>query len=203
MKEMSESVIEVARYAPPYLARSSFACSVLDFLVFPSSSSPSLELNTCGKFDCAHDRFALQLDKYSCLRRVLTFQRPNSRPYFSVISSAVWASPSLVSCTAESRHRGGREEARSRGCLRCCSNRCWCLAVGAAGLARRRAPAAMEGPRARMVYEGSERARGRRRGGGEVNGDAEAGGESGDREIEPPGLLVVVVFTGDMLVMDG
>uniref|UniRef100_A0A0D9W4S4 E2F/DP family winged-helix DNA-binding domain-containing protein n=1 Tax=Leersia perrieri TaxID=77586 RepID=A0A0D9W4S4_9ORYZ len=35
-------------------------------------------------------------------------QRPNSRPYFSVISSAVLASPSFVSCTAASlRHRGG------------------------------------------------------------------------------------------------
>lgn len=45
MKEMRESVMEVARYAPPYLARSSLAWSVLDFVFPPSPSSSSLELN--------------------------------------------------------------------------------------------------------------------------------------------------------------
>ena len=78
----------------------------------------------------------------------LTFQRPNSSPYFSVISSAVFASPSFVSCTADtaSRRRGGRtdreqqsrEPRRSRSC---------CVGVGAAAarLGRSRAVAAMVG----------------------------------------------------------
>jgi hypothetical protein len=48
VKEMMESVIEVARYAPPYLARRSLAWSVLDLVFFSPPSPPpssSLELN--------------------------------------------------------------------------------------------------------------------------------------------------------------
>jgi hypothetical protein len=109
------------------------------------------------------------------LLALLTFQRPNSRPYFSVISSAVLASPSFVSCTAETascrRGSGGRRarEAREPRCSWSCSRgnrwlRC-CLAVGAARLGRSRAVAAMDGrgiagTRALEVEEGAERRRG-------------------------------------------
>jgi hypothetical protein len=153
--------MEVARYAPPYLARSSLAWSVRDFF-FPSPpSSPSspLELNICSKQRCAKQFIQFQLTCAAWLLSrgrtsqncpgLLTFQRPNSRPYFSVISSAVLAS--FVSFTAEaaSCRRCGERKARiarePNCCCGCDERRQRCLAAGAATLGRSTAVAAMVG----------------------------------------------------------
>jgi hypothetical protein len=91
--------------------------------------------------------------------RGLTFQRPNSRPYFWVISSAVFASP-FFSCTAgtASCDRRGKRKAwgarKPRWCFGC--GGLWRRCQAAATLVRNTAAATMVG------WSGRSRAKPRR-----------------------------------------